>query len=231
MLSSAQDYRPGQRGRKEHVWQATMGPEALVFTNHPASFSQSDNREAGWWRGNGSLPRVAQWKDALIALHNLPEDAWIRFTHAYFPSYAFDELVVEEGWAFARTGDAYIALYASQGLELMGRGIDAHRELRSPGLRNAWLCQMGSRDTDSSFDNFRSRVAASKPAIEGLRVAWKTLRGDRLEFDWGGPLLLNGSEQPITGFKHHESIYATAEFPAETMDIAYGDDIMRLHFA
>ncbi len=231
MLSAAQDYQPGRRGGKEHIWQATMGPEALVFTNHPASFSQSDSREAGWWHGNGSLPRVVQWKDALVALYNLPEDAWLRFTHAYFPSYAFDELVLEEGWAFARAGDAYIALYASQGLELMRRGPDAHRELRSPGLRNVWLCQMGSRDTDSSFENFRIRVVASKPAIEGLHVAWGTIRGDRLEFDWSSALLLNGQVQPITGSMHHESIYATAEFPAETMDITYKQDIVRLHFA
>ena len=27
MLCSAQDYRPGQAGLQEHIWQATMGPE------------------------------------------------------------------------------------------------------------------------------------------------------------------------------------------------------------
>ena len=230
MLSSAQDYRPGERGRKEHIWQATLGPEAQVFTNHPASFSQSDSREAGWWRGNGSLPRVAQWKDALIALYDLPGDAWLRFTHAYFPLYAFSEHIIKEGWAFARAEDAYIALYASQPFELMRRGPDAHRELRAPGLRNIWLCQMGARDTDTNFENFRRRVLASQPEVDHLHVRWETIRGDRLEFDWTGPLLLNGQKQPIRGFKHHESIYGIAEFPAQTMDIVYGQDVLRLNF-
>jgi hypothetical protein len=231
LLSSAQDYRPGQRGRCEHIWQATLSPEALVFTNHPTSFSESESRQAGWWRGNGSLPRVAQWKDALIALYDLPEDAWLKFTHAYFPLYAFDEHVLEGGWACARVEDAYLAITASQGFELLKRGQDAYRELRSMGTRQAWLCQMGSRDTDTSFENFCRRVTASTPLVDGLHVTWKTLREDQIEFDWTGPLMLNGKEEPITGFKHHESLYGAAEFPAETMDIGYGADIMRLHFA
>jgi hypothetical protein len=126
--------------------------------------------------------------------------------------------------------DAYLALYASQPFELMRRGPDAHRELRAAGLRTAWLCQMGARDTDTSFENFQRRVIASRPTIEGLRVTWQTIREERLEFDWSGPLLLNGQQQPIAGFKHHESIYGAAEFPAQTMDIAYGQDLMRLNF-
>lgn len=231
MLSSAQDYRPGERGRREHIWQATMSPEALVYTTHPTSFAQADSREAGWWLGNGRLPRVAQWKDALIALYDLPQDDWLGFTHAYFPTYAFDEYLLDGGWAFARVGDAYLALYASQAFTLRRDGPDALCELRAPGLRNVWLCQMGARDTDTSFENFRQRVLAHEPIIEGLHVTWPTIRNERLEFDWSGPLRRNGAEEPIVGFKHHESVFGLAEYPAETMDITYGGDVMRLHLA
>jgi hypothetical protein len=188
LLCSAQDYRPGARGRREHIWQATLSPEALVYTTHPASCAQTDGREAGWWLGNGRLPRVAQWKDALIALYDLPADDWLGFTHAYFPTYAFDEYLLDDGWAFARVGDAYLALYASQGFTLRRDGPDAQRELRSAGLRNVWLCQLGAKDTDTSFENFRQRVAAHPPTIAGLHVTWPTIRSERLEFDWTGPL-------------------------------------------
>ncbi|MGC8781320.1 MAG: hypothetical protein ACP5UQ_10680, partial [Anaerolineae bacterium] len=231
MLSSAQDYRPGERGRREHIWQATMGPEALVYTTHPTSFSQSDSREAGWWLGNGRLPRVAQWKDSLIALYQLPEDDWLGFTHAYFPTYAFNEHMLKGGWAFARVEEGYLALYAGQGFTLMRSGPDAQRELRSPGLRNVWLCQMGSKEMDGSFEAFCQKVLARPPVVDGLHVSWRTIRGEHLEFDWTGPLLRNGQEEPIVGFKHHESVYGQAEFPADTMDITYDQDVMRLHLA
>jgi hypothetical protein len=44
-------------------------------------------------------------------------------------------------------------------------------------------------------------------------------------------LHVNGVEEPITGFKHVENPYALAEFPAASMDIGYGEDMMRLHLA
>ena len=230
MLASAQDYRAGQRGRREHVWQATMGCDAIVFTNHPTSFSDADARQAGWWCGNGSLPRIAQWNDALIALYNLPEGDALGFTHAFFPAYAFDEHAIEQGWAFARKGDGYLALWAAKGMALVTTGNDARRELRSAGHENAWLCQMGRAEVDGSFEDFCQAVLARSVVVDGLHVEWDTVRGERLAFGWSGPLTVNGQEEPITGFKHVENPYALAEFPALSMDIGYGEDVMRLHF-
>ena len=60
MPSSAQDYNPGERGDREHIWQATLGPDAVVFVNHPACMSEDDAHRPGFWLGNRVLPRVAQ---------------------------------------------------------------------------------------------------------------------------------------------------------------------------
>ena len=231
MLASAQDYRAGQAGRREHIWQATLGCDALVFTNHPTSFSDADARPAGWWCGNGRLPRVAQHRDALIALYNLPDDDVLGFTHAFFPAYAFDEQMIEEGWAFGRVGEGYLALHATRGMTLAATGDDAGRELRSAGLRNAWLCQIGRAAVDGSFADFRRAVLAGSVTINDLAVEWRTIRGERLAFGWTGPLLVDDQTEPITGFKHVENPYAVAEFPAGSMDIGYGEDVIRLHFA
>jgi hypothetical protein len=230
MLASAQDYRPGQRGKNEHIWQATLGPEALVYTNHPSSLIESDSRQAGRWCGNGSLPRVAQWKDALICLYNLPDDDWLGFTHAYFPEYAFDEHVREQGWAFARKGDGYLALHASPDMTFLEKGPDAYRELRVPGQQTVWLCQMGRAEVDGTFEDFRKAVLSKSMNVHDLHVEWETVRGDKLAFSWSGPLLVNGEQQPITGFRHMESLYGVAEMPAENMDIIFREQVMRLHF-
>ncbi len=105
MLSAAQDYRHGEPGCQEHVWQATLGAGATIFVNHPVCATLDDARSPNFWRGNGVLPRVAQWRDALIALYRLPEDDWMGFTHAYFPVHAFDAYELRAGWAFAKKGD------------------------------------------------------------------------------------------------------------------------------
>jgi hypothetical protein len=233
LLSSVQDWRPGQRGERELVWQATMGPDALIHTNHPTNCSLSDSRHAAWWCGNGALPKVAQWQDALVALYRLPDTAqdWLGFTHAHFPCYAFDEHVIHDGWAFARCGRGYIALYASRGLALVKRGPDAYRELRSEGSPVAWLCQMGRAEVDGDFGDFQERVCAAPLHVDGLRVGWETIRGERLAFDWTGPLRVNEREQPLSGDKHFDGPYGLAEMPATYMAIRYGEDVMRLDFA
>ncbi len=88
---------------------------------------------------------------------------------------------------------------------------------------------MGRAEVDGSFGEFCRAVAARNVSVHGLQVEWDTIRGERLTFDWTGPLLVNGQEEPITGFKHIENPYALAEFPAESMDIGYGEDLLRLH--
>ena len=231
MLCSAQDYHPGEPGYQQHIWQATMGPDAVVFVTHPPCLSEENSHRPNFWHGNVVLPRVAQWKDVLIAVHRLPDDDWLGFTHAYFPIYAFDEHVLRDGWAFARKGAGYLALTAARGLALTVQGVNAYRELRSYGQHNVWLCHMGRAARDGSFEAFQQAVLGLDVRFDGLGVRYTTLRGETLAFGWEGPLLVNGSAEPITGFKHYESPYCVADLPATQMEIRFGDEVLRLNFA
>ncbi len=230
MLCSAQDYHPGERGSREHIWQATLGPDAIVFVTHPPCMSEKDSLCPNFWHGNSILPRVVQWRDMLIAIYKLPENDWLGFTHAYFPVFAFDEHVLRDGWAFARKGEGYLALTASQGLEFIARGPGAYRELRSYGQHNVWLCHMGRTAQDGSFGEFQEKVLALDVAFEGLSARCTTLRGQSLAFAWEGPLLVDGKEQPIIGFKHYENPYCVADWPTSQMEIRFGDYLLKLRF-
>ena len=231
MLCSAQDYHPGEKGSREHIWQATLGPAAAVFVTHPGNSSEREAVAPNFWVGNATLPRTAQWKDVLVSLYNLPDGDWMGFTHAYFPVVEFDEYTLREGWAFACKGNGYLALTASQGLELVRAGRTALRELRCSGAQTAWLAHMGRAAQDGSFADFQEKILALKIAFNGLSVQCQTLRGDNLAFNWEGPLLLNGQEQPLKGFKHFESPYCTADLPAEQMEIQFNQYLLKLNFA
>lgn len=230
MLASAQSYQPGDPGYQQHIWQATLGPDAVVFVTHPACSSDDNSHRPNFWHGNAILPRVAQWKDVLLAVHRLPEDDWMGFTHAYFPMAAFDEAAVEDGWALARKGSGYVALTAAGGLDLITQGRTAYRELRSPGHANVWVCQMGRAELDGSFVDFKLKVKTMGRLFEGTSVQVLTLRSEILTFGWEQPLTVNGREQPIADFKHVENPYCVAELNADAMEIGYGDTLMRLVF-
>jgi len=230
MLCSAQDYHPGEKGYQQHIWQATLSHDAVVFVTHPPCCSEEGAHRPNFWHGNYILPRVAQWGDVLIAIHHLPDDDWMGFTHAYWPVYAFDEQTIDDNWAFAQVGDGYLALTASCGVELVTRGPSAYRELRSYGKQNVWLCHMGRAETDGSFEDFQRKVQALDIKLDGLSATCRTLRGETLSLAWDGPFLVDGEEQPLHGFKHYDGPFCVADLGAEQMDVRYGEYLLRLHF-
>jgi len=231
MLSSAQDYQPGQPGDRQHIWQATLGPNCVVFTNHPGCSNEKEERAPNFWRGNGVLPRVAQWKDALIAIYQLPADDPLGYTHAYFPFANFDEVNQKGNWVFGRKGNSFIALTASAPIETIYQGRTAKRELRVSGAQTIWLCQLGSTTQDGEFTAFQKKVSTASLGVEGLKVEWQTLRGDVLSFGWQGALLCNGKSVPLSGFKHFENPYTSVEFPCKEMEIKTDEYVLHLDFS
>jgi hypothetical protein len=230
MLSSALDFRPGMPGNAEHLWQATFGPEAVVFVNHPGCSSEDTAYQPGFWLGNVCLPRVAQWKDVLISIHQLPQDDLMGFTHAYFPLPAFDDFFFTDQWAFLQKGNGYLGLFATNGMEFIRKGPNAYREMRSPGLQNVWICQLGRSAIDGSFAEFRKKVLEIPLTTHSAGVRFTSLHGDQISFGWQGPLLVNGGEQLLKFRKHIDGPFAQAEIPARQVDINVGDFAMRLKF-
>lgn len=231
MLASAQDYRPGEAGYQQHIWQATLSPEAVVFVTHPPCLSEDGAHRPNFWHGNVRLPRVAQWKDMLVAIHRLADDDWLGFTHAYFPIFAFDEHEIRDGWACARVGDGYLAITAAAGLSLTRSGKNAFRELRSYAKNNIWALQMGRAAEDGSFAEFVEKVTALDITFEDDSVHLASLRNESIDFGWRGPLLVNENEQEITGFLHFDNPYASTELGAENMRIQFMDLLMQLDFS
>ncbi len=230
MLCSAQDWHPGQPGYQQHIWQATLGPRAVVFTTHPACASEEGSHRPNFWHGNQTLPRVAQWKDLLVAVYNFAADDWMGFTHAYFPAHAFDKYEIRDGWAFVQSGDGYLALTAARGLDFLQKGDNAFRELRSYGTPNAWVCQMGRAAIDGTFEEFVQKVLALPVKFQGDEVELTSLRGEQVRFGWTGALRINGKVKKLSGFKHYDNPYCTSPLGAKTMDIRYGGEVLRLHF-
>jgi hypothetical protein len=231
MLGSAQSFQPGQDGHQENIWEATFGPDAAVFGNQPACISESTDRRPNFWVGNRTLPRVAQWKDALLSVHQMRDKDWLDFTHVWFPTFAFDEYAVQDDWAFARKSNGYLALTAAHGLSLIARGDTSHRELRSTGRQNVWFCQMGRAAQDGNFAEFKRKVLELPVKFGDLSATLTTLRNETLEFSWDGPLRVNGKETPISGFKHFDNPYCTAEWPAREMNIHCGGKTLTLDFS
>lgn len=218
--------------RREHRrWQAALSPEAVVFVNHPAHLGEEPADLPNFWTGDASSPRLAHWRDTLLALYRLPADDWLGFTHAYFPLYAFDETLIRKNWFFARRGNGYIGLTASVPLTLISSGPGAHREIRAYGDEIAWLCQLGSADKEGSFDEFCTQLLTRPALLTVTAVDYTTPCGEKIEFGWSQPLRINGSLQEPRPARHYDSPYCQIGFPAEQIDIQVGDQVLQLDFS
>lgn len=221
MLSTAQDYRRGYGGDQQHIWQATLGPDAVCFTTHPAARGRAT---PNYWAGSGTLPRAAQVENVLIAVYriNTLPGLYVTnrfdFTHAWLPRDRFDEVVEEQGWVFARHGDGYLALFSQMPAHWQTEpGDDQDRELIAPGLVNTWICELGRRETDGGFSDFIARIRGASVSFDNGRVAYRSPSQGILEFGWNGPLLQNGQPVALGGYPRYESPWVSADFPAETV--------------
>ncbi len=233
MLSCAQDYRKGEMGFQQHIWQATLSPYAVVFTTNPDALTEDSNDRPNYWAGNGRLPRAAQHKNLLISLYNTDRNRGLlerhhhAFTHAYFPRFAFDRIEEKRifpggGWIFAQKDDAYIALYSHLSYKWQHKGPDAGKEIIALGRRNSWLCLMGRRAVDGSFDEFMEGIVSSKLSVEGLNVDFDAPRIGRVTFGWNEPFTVNGREILLKYYPRWDNPYCTAEFNTNRFQIKHG---------
>lgn len=240
-LANAQDWRKGEKGYQQHIWQATLGPYAVVFATNPDSLREDDRHRPSYWISHGRLPRTAQYRNVLVALHDLPrgkgllEARHFNFTHAYFPRWAFDEVREIEapsggGWICGREGDGYIALYCHLPYRWQEQGPDAGQEIIAVGRRNVWLVQMGRRKVEGSFDDFVAAVTGAPLEVRGLQVTYASPGNGELNFGWKGPLQVQGKEIPLRDYPRWENPYLQAGFDERRFVISHRGHRLELDF-
>lgn len=229
MLSCAQDYRAGKPGYQQHPWQATLDPDAVVFTNHPGS--NDETSRPNYWAGNGILPRAAQHQNVLVCIHHVPPDDAFPFSHAYFPREAFDEVVERDQWVCARKGEAYIALYSQHPLRWLADENQKFVELRADSPDNIWLVEMGDTAQWADFTTFAEAIATSPIQCTGLDVIYESPSIGRVEFGWHGALKVASEEIDLHAYPRFDNPYCQAEFGVKQYIIRYGGQELTLDFA
>ncbi len=224
MLSCVQDYRPGYGGDQQHVWQATLAPDAVCFTTHPVI---DEVRAPNYWTGNGTLPRVGQIENVAIIVYNLDLSPGqyithdCEFTHAWLPKDKFDEVVENEcsNWIFARKGDSYLALWTQQRYSWQEKpGEDKDREIIVPGTQNIFICELGGKEENGSFAAFTEDILSARLLVDSLNAMYISPSQGLLEFGWTGKLRQNGNDIILGGHPRYSNPYA---------EIPYGGNVMR----
>ncbi len=246
MLSTAQDYRKGYGGDQQHIWQATLGADAVCFTTHPAKI---EGVTPNYWAGSGLLPRAAQYKNVAVIIYNIEKIPALYvpikhfFTHAWFPRDKFDEVLETKGWIFARKGKGYIALRSQNKyfgnmeseipylpMPIRQHEEDKLREVIVPGKKNIWICQMGCEADDGRFFDFVEKLSTAEIAFSGMNVEFQSPGNGSVRFGWSGGFSVDGVEIRLHDYPRYDNPFVKAEFNTDEIDVSTGNNALNLNW-
>jgi hypothetical protein len=265
MLSSAQCWRPGQRSEQNHVWQATLDPDAQVFTTHPSTPVPEGTdwfTNSTYWTGNAASPCTLQHQNVSISIYapqyesnpaGMSDLAYEPYTHAYFPTEHFDEVVERDGWVIGRKGDGYVALwsYRPTTWRTYDPATEPTRGMTEPfdllaegGADNVWLSEVGNATT-STFDEFVEAVTTAElevvprggTARDGFDVRYASPSQGLLEASWGRTierepsLVVGGTPADIGDYPRWDSPWSQVEFDTTAYEVEAGGWVLALDFS
>jgi hypothetical protein len=258
-LSNAQDFRKAKVGYQQHIWQASMGGRAMVYSTCPGSNEYYDRPNL--FAGNRFMPRAVQHKNVLLCVYRTPtESAHFYFTHLYFPQREFDQVREEEGWIFGKRGGAYIAVYSSvpgkwqnpdpalyrtlYGDKYEGISIDDDSlaeweeefrfakpwEYLVPKHAVVYVCEMGDEETSGSFDKFVSSFGTASFSGDTFAFSYLSPSQGKMSFGWREALTVKDEKIPIRDYKRYDNPYCDTAFGEKVYRIRAGGEEVTLDF-
>ena len=232
-LSGAQDHQKGMGGYQEHIWQATLDEYAIVYTNSHGGFRGEDfvggfNPKATFHKNIGVIQYDRYSQSLFLELVYMVLE-FEPITQAYFPQWAFDEVLQEGKWTFGRRGNAYVGLYSFEPTYW-----ESNYELRANGRKNAFIVELGSIDEYGSFENFTTSLLSAKINIKHLAVGYdieyESPTQGLVTVAWDGPMMVDGQQIDLGSYARFDNDFCYQEFNTLKTIIQSGTQTLELDF-
>jgi hypothetical protein len=232
-LSGAQDHQKGMGGYQEHIWQASLDEYAYIFTNSHGGFRLEDYV-------GGFNPRSTLYKNVGVIQYDRLSQSLIlervysilgykNIIQAYFPRWAFNEVIQQDKWTFGRRLDSYVALYSNEPQEWEDDIL-----LTSQGKKNVYIVEMGSVEEYGSFTNFTSSILTTQVNVKhlavGYKVNYKSPTQGLVKVAWDGPMTVKGVNVDLGSYARFDNTFCYQDFNTLKTTIQHGTMTLELDF-
>jgi hypothetical protein len=257
-MASVLDHRFGEMRDQGHAWQAAIDERAMVFTTHPVTDTAqstiwADDAAPGYWTGEASMPRSAQYQGTAVHIYQPKWDeatdplvwsvfGYRPFTHAYVPQDHFDEVRQVGNWTIAAKSGGYIALWSwrTPTWRVYDPAVVSTNGMTEPfdlvaegGPDNVWLVEVGS-DAGGPLDDFVAALTITDPSVVrddgGFVVSWTSPSVGIVDFSSTGPFMIEGVEQPLGDHPRHESPWGGVDHLSRQYNLTAGDSTWSADF-
>ena len=243
LISSAQQYRPGEFGDQQHLWHAAFPGGITIFSTHPGSSlltGEARPPSPSAWVGNGVNPAIGQFNNVVLVLHDLRtrrgylEGRRHEYSHVHFPLVKFDETTVASRMVAGRVGTSLVGLVSLQRIELVSQS-----ELVQRGMVTGWALVASDL---SEFSSLHAFAAALKKAtlhhfhgqlvltIDHSNSPEATRRPHEYRLEWKGNFLVDGIAQNHH-FWRHDNDWVAAARGADRILVHGRDKTLRLEWS
>lgn len=201
LLSSANNFRVGERGFQENPIHLLFSATEQIWVNHPGEHALFGHARPSYWAGNGTLPRVNQVENFAAISFCLSPSHPVDFTHIYLPTMEFAEFQQRDSWLFVRAHNGgYGAIYCSSPLKMVTFGPNKEREFIAEGRSALYLLRVGSPASFGSFQDFIAAIEQAPLKADSHSFVLEDPNLGTLEGGYGQSLHVNGTGIHYSGF-------------------------------
>ena len=195
-MASVLNLNPFKHGHQQHTSNVALGKKSVQFyINHPGEKPFSGEGRPSYWAGNGTNSYIEQYKNVTMVLINIEENELVKYVHAYFPVYEYDEYKLEDKWLFCKVDDSYMGVYFANGFELIKQGANTNKEIISYGSRNGVIVKCSSIVESASFNNFIEQCCKSTILYEEIKsITFNDSQYGHMQLKYPEGLMINNQK-------------------------------------
>ena len=201
LLSSANNYRFGERGFQENPIHLIFSATEQLWVNHPGEHAQFGHARPSYWAGNGTLPRVNQYENFASISFSLDPNHPVDFTHLYLPTMEFARFEQHGKWLFAASHNGgFVSIYCTDKLDMVTYGPNKDREFIAQGRKAIYLLRVGTVSSFGSFESFIHSMTSSRLEFDDSSFVFVDPNLGTLKGGFVHNLSVDGEEVSYKGF-------------------------------
>lgn len=104
------------------------------------------------------------------------------------------------------------------------------REVIVPGAQNIWLCQLGQKVDDGSFNQFIDAICSAELTFSGLNVEYRSPRNGLVRFGWEVAFSVDNVEISLHDYPRYDNPYVQAEFDPSEIKVKTDEHELHLNW-
>jgi hypothetical protein len=177
------------------------------------------------WTGGSPFEHIAQHKNSLIVLYDIPEGTRYSHVSGFFSRALEDFEEHQSGWIFCRGNRCLIAYLPLAAYEWRPEG-DGDRRMHSTILKNGSILHAASLEEYGSMDSFKETILGCEWSFDMTgkpAASFRSPAGDLMEFEFGIPPSINGEQISYEDWPVMEGKFARNPEPGVVELVAHGE--------